>query len=149
MPQRFELKYADADGSLQTPVVIHSAIYGAIERFMALLIENCAGQFPVWLAPEQVRVLPVSDRFQDYGDEVCRRLVEHGLRATLDTSSETLSAKIHKAHPYRIPYLLIVGGKEVANQTVSVRTRASRKNEVLAVEQFIARLQEEDRRGFD
>ncbi len=149
MPQRFELKYAAADGSLQTPVVIHSAIYGAIERFMALLIENCAGQFPVWLAPEQTRVLPVSDRFQDYGEAVCRRLVDHGSRATLDTSYETLSAKIHKAHPYRIPYLLIVGGKEVANQTVSVRTRGSRKNEVVGVEQFIARLQEEDRRGFD
>ncbi len=149
MPQRFDLKYADKDGSLQTPVVIHSAIYGAIERFMALLIENCAGRFPTWLSPEQVRILPISDRFQEYGEEICQLLLKHGFRATLDRSSEPLPAKIHRAYPYRIPYLLIVGAKEIENKTVSVRKREPGKNDVLAIEQFIAQLQRENELGFD
>lgn len=121
MPKRFELVYADKDGSEKNPVMIHRAILGSFERFIMLLIEHFAGAFPLWLAPEQVRVLPVSDKFNKYGREVQLKLKEAGIRVELDDSSESLGKKIRNAEIMKVPYSLIVGEKEQTSRSVSLR----------------------------
>jgi threonyl-tRNA synthetase len=121
MPTRFNLNYIDEKGDKETPIMVHCAINGSLERGIALLIEHFAGAFPLWLAPEQVRVLPVSDKFNKYGQEVALKLKEAGIRVELDDSSESLGKKIRNAEIYKVPYALIVGEKEQKARSVSVR----------------------------
>ena len=122
-PERFDLHYTAEDGSKQRPVVLHRAILGSLERFFGILIEHTGGDFPLWLAPEQVRVVPVSEKFNDYGEEVPEELEEAGLRATIDARNEKLGAKIRHGELEKVPALLIVGEKEAAAGTVSLRIR--------------------------
>lgn len=123
LPRRFELTYAAADGSEKTPVMIHRAVLGSIERFFGVMLEHFAGDLPFWLAPEQVRVLPVSDKFLAGAQEVAERFRKEGLRAAVDTRSEKLGAKIRDGELAKVPVLLVIGGKELESGTVSVRLR--------------------------
>lgn len=123
MPQRFELEYTGADGEKHRPIMIHRVAFGSIERFIGILIEHYAGKFPTWLAPVQVKVLPVSDKFADYAQKVTDELKEAGIRVELDSRSEKLGYKIREAQMQKVPYMVIVGEKEVAENVVSVRKR--------------------------
>lgn len=123
LPQRFEAEYIGADGEKHRPIMIHRVVFGSIERFIGILIEHYAGKFPVWLAPVQVKVLPVSDKYLAYGREVAGALQERDIRAELDERDEKLGYKIRAARLEKIPYMLIIGEKEQKNKTVSVRQR--------------------------
>jgi threonyl-tRNA synthetase len=125
IPQRFDLKYVGADNADHLPVVIHRAIFGSFERFIALLIEHYAGAFPLWLAPVQAIVLPIVDRHADYAESVRARLAEAGLRVELDGRQEKIGYKIREAQLQKIPYMLVVGDKEAAEGTVAVRSRSN------------------------
>jgi threonyl-tRNA synthetase len=123
MPERFELEYVAADGSRQRPIMIHRALLGSIERFIAVLIEHFAGAFPIWLAPVQARVITVSEKAEAYGREVEGVLLAAGLRADADLSADKLNAKIRNAQLEKIPYMLVVGERDMAARVVSPRTR--------------------------
>ncbi len=138
MPQRFDLKYVGADNSEHRPVVIHRAIFGSFERFMALLIEHFAGAFPLWLAPVQVRLLPIADRHLDYARETKSALERAGLRAELDERQEKIGYKIREAQLQKIPYMLVIGDREAAEGTVAVRTRAGGDQGARPVAEFVA-----------
>ncbi len=139
LPQRFDLKYVGADGAEHAPVMIHRAMLGSLERFMAILIEQTAGAFPLWLAPVQAVVLPVSEKFTAYGEEVRARLAAAGLRAELDDRNEKLGYKIREAQLQKVPYMLVVGGREQEEGTVSVRRRAGEDLGAMAVDAFLER----------
>jgi threonyl-tRNA synthetase len=141
MPERFELAYTDADNTEKTPVMIHRAILGSLERFLGILIEHYAGNFPIWLAPEQVRVLPISEKTNDYAAGVLRQLKEVGLVATLDTSDDKVGAKIARAHGDKIPYMLVVGPKEAEAGVVNVRMRQSKDTKTVALNDLISIIQ--------
>ena len=143
LPARFQLTYIDRDGSEKCPVVIHRAILGSLDRFMAYLIEETKGKFPVWLAPMQVKVLPVSEKTMDYAGEVYDRLDAAGLRAVLDTSNEKIGYKIRQAQSEdRVPYMLVIGPKEAESGTVAVCSRAGDEG-AMALDEFIARVKNE------
>jgi threonyl-tRNA synthetase len=137
MPQRFGLKYIGADNAEHCPVLIHRAIYGSFERFIAVLIEHYAGAFPLWLAPQQVIVLPIADRHLAYAGSVRERLTAAGLRAGVDGRQEKIGYKIREAQLQKIPYMLVVGDRESAEGTVSVRTRSGGDQGASPVEAFI------------
>jgi threonyl-tRNA synthetase len=142
-PQRFKLKYIGADNTEHTPVVIHRAIFGSFERFIAILIEHYAGAFPLWLAPLQMVVVPISDRHHDYARTVEARLKEAGLRAILDERQEKIGYKIREAQLQKVPYMLVVGDREAAEGTISVRTRAGGDQGASPVAAFIAKAEQE------
>jgi threonyl-tRNA synthetase len=121
MPERFELTYVGSDNEKHRPVIIHRAPFGSMERFMSILIEHFAGDFPVWLAPTQVCIIPIADEHNDYAFECAAKLKEEDLRVSVDHRSEQIGGKIRNAETSKIPYMLIVGDDEVKNQTVSVR----------------------------
>ncbi|WP_075090847.1 threonine--tRNA ligase [Haloferula sp. BvORR071] len=123
LPERFDLSYIGADNSPHRPVMIHRAPFGSLERFTGLLIEHFEGKFPTWLSPEQVRILPISEKFLDAAQEAATKLAEAGVRVTVDESSDKVGAKIRNARLERIPYMLVLGAKEVEEGTVSVRHR--------------------------
>ena len=143
MPLRFGLEYVAPDGSRQTPVMIHRALLGSIERFIAVLIEHYAGAFPLWLAPIQARVLSVSEKAAAYADEVTALLRGSGLRAESDIGAEKLGAKIRRAQVDKIPYMLVVGEKDMAARVVSPRTREGQQHPPAPIEDFVRRLAEE------
>jgi len=126
MPKKFELKYTDKDGSEKTPVVIHRAPLGTHERFIGFLIEQFAGAFPVWMSPTQVMVIPVSDKFEDYSSEVVKSLKMSGVRASIDNRNETLGARVRDAQNNKVPYMAIIGQKEVDSGTITLRKRNSK-----------------------
>jgi threonyl-tRNA synthetase len=136
-PRRFGLSYTDQDGEQHPPVMIHFALMGSLERFLSVYIEHTMGKFPVWLAPVQVKILPVSDKFSDYANEVLAELSKAGVRVELDDRSERLQAKIRDAQIEQVPYMLVVGGKEAENQTVAVRNRDKKEQEVISVKEFL------------
>lgn len=123
LPQRFGAEYVGADGEKHRPIMIHRVIFGSIERFIGILIEHYAGKFPMWLAPVQVKLLPVSEKYFAYGQLVCEQLKAKGLRVEMDKRNEKLGYKIREARMDKVPYMLILGEKEQANGTVSVRMR--------------------------
>jgi threonyl-tRNA synthetase len=137
------LKYIGADNTEHRPVVIHRAIFGSFERFIALLIENYAGAFPLWLAPVQATILPIADRHLDYGRSVQGRLQAAGLRVELDDRQEKIGYKIREAQLQKVPYMLVVGDREAAEGTVSVRTRAGGDQGASPVDGFIASARDE------
>jgi threonyl-tRNA synthetase len=124
IPQRFDLKYVGADNAEHRPIVIHRAIFGSFERFIAMLIEHYAGAFPLWLAPVQAAILPIADRHAEYGERVRAQLAEAGLRVELDARQEKVSYKIREAQLQKIPYMLVVGDRESAEGAVAVRSRS-------------------------
>ncbi len=143
MPERFDLSYTGADNSEHRPVMIHRALLGSFERFIGILIEHYAGELPLWLAPVQAIVLPVSDRFNDYGSSVREQLTDRGLRVELDERSESVGRKIREAELRKIPYMLIVGERESAQGTVSVREHREGDTGDITVIEFGERLQGE------
>ena len=121
LPERFELDYVGADNEKHRPVMIHRAPFGSMERFVAILIEHCAGKFPIWLTPEQVRILPISEKFHEYAQGLSEVLENYDIRALVDERAEKIGKKIRDTEVEKVPYMLIVGEKEAASGTVSVR----------------------------
>ena len=136
VPERFDLSYTDKDGSFKTPLCIHRAPLGTHERFIGFLIEHFGGNFPLWLAPKQVVVLPVSDKFNDYASNVTKQLQAHGVRVSLDNRSEKIGSKIRDAELQKINIMIIVGEKEVDNQTLTIRRRFVKEQKELSFEEF-------------
>lgn len=143
LPERFELEYVGADNAKHRPVMIHRAPFGSMERFVAILIEHCAGKFPLWLTPEQVKILPISDRFNEYSQGVLKVLENHDIRGLIDLRSEKVGKKIRDAELDKIPYMLIVGESEAANGTVSVRKQGHGDVGEMGVEAFAALIKAE------
>ena len=141
--ERFELEYVGADGEKHRPVMIHRVAFGSIERFIGIITEHFAGAFPTWLAPVQVRVMPITDRANDYAKSVEEKLTAAGIRAESDLRNEKIGYKIREAQGQKIPYMLIVGDKEAENGTVSVRTRAGGDEGAMALDDFAAKIGEE------
>lgn len=136
MPERFEMEYIDNNGEKKRPVMIHRALFGSMERFMGILIEHYAGRFPSWLAPVQVKVLPISDKFNDYAGQVNAQLIEAGIRSEIDLRDEKIGYKIREGQTQRIPYLLVVGQKEVDENKVTVRAGSEGIQSLQAVAEF-------------
>jgi threonyl-tRNA synthetase len=143
MPSRFGLAYVKADGSEEPPVMLHRAILGSLERFMGILIEHCAGAFPTWLAPVQMAILPITDRAHEHARAILERALALGFRAELDLRNEKVNAKIRDAQLQKIPYMLVLGDREAAAGTVSVRHRHQGDLGVQPVETFLAALRDE------
>ena len=143
LPERFQLEYIGADNKPHRPVMIHRAPFGSMERFVGVLIEHFAGDFPLWLAPEQVRILPISDKLIPYGQKVLQSLQRLGLRATLDSHDEKLGAKIRRGRLQKIPYLLVAGAREEEEGTLSVRSRSHGEMGTISLDALLAHLEEE------
>ena len=143
LPLRFELEYTGADGEKHRPIMIHRVVFGSIERFIGILIEHFAGAFPTWLAPVQVKVLPISDKYADYAKKVYEELQAAGIRVEMDTRSEKIGYKIREAQGQKIPYMLIAGAKEEEEGTVSVRSRFKGDEGSRTLEAFISDIKEE------
>jgi threonyl-tRNA synthetase len=140
LPERFKMTFVDRDGSEKQPFVIHRALLGSIERFFGVLLEHYAGAFPVWLAPEQVRVIPVAENFGDYTEKVVKLLKDQGFRVSGDFSTDRLNAKIRNAQKEKIPFMLILGEKELEAGEVSVRYRSGKQENGIPIDDFIAQL---------
>jgi len=138
-PERFDMTYVGADGEQHRPYMIHRALLGSLERFFGVLIEHYGGAFPLWLAPVQARVIPIADRHADYAREVTERLRAAGLRVELDDSSDRMNAKIRTAQMQKIPYMLVIGDREVEDGAVSVRLRTNENLGAMPVEDLLAR----------
>ncbi|MDP1883982.1 MAG: threonine--tRNA ligase [Candidatus Moranbacteria bacterium] len=144
LPQRFELEYIAADGSKQIPVMIHAAIFGSLERFTGIFIEHTGGNLPVWLSPVQAMIIPVSEeKFGAYAAEVRSKLIAAGVRAEVDATAEGLGKRIRNAEKQKIPYMLVVGEKEMESQTVAVRPRSTKDQTVISVDEFIEKISAE------
>ena len=143
LPLRFNLEYTGADGEKHRPIMIHRVAFGSIERFIGILIEHFAGAFPTWLAPVQVRVLPISDKYMDYGRKVLEVLNKSGIRAEIDTRAEKIGYKIREAQMQKIPYMLVAGAKEEENGLVSVRSRFAGDEGQKSLDEFVASISSE------
>ncbi len=143
MPQRFELEYTGADGEKHRPIMIHRVAFGSIERFIGILIEHFAGAFPTWLAPVQVKVLPISEKHLEYGQKVLKELEAVGIRAEIDERAEKIGYKIREAQMQKIPYMLVVGAKEEESSLVSVRSRFAGDEGQKSIADFISAIREE------
>ncbi|MEP6537785.1 MAG: threonine--tRNA ligase, partial [Bryobacteraceae bacterium] len=141
LPRRFNLKYIGEDGNAHQPLMVHRALYGSIERFFGILIEHYAGAFPVWLAPIQAIVLPITDRQAEYAKQVHDQLKAAGIRVTMDDRKEKVNLKIREAQLQKIPYMLVVGDREAENGTVSVRNRKHADQGVKPVADFLVEIQ--------
>ena len=143
LPERFELEYTGADGEKHRPVMIHRVVLGSIERFIGVITEHFAGAFPTWLAPVQVSVMPITDRVKDYTDEIYQKLFDAGIRVEKDYRSEKIGYKIRQAQLQKIPYMLVIGDKEAAEGTISVRTRAGGDEGAMSLDEFMAKIKNE------
>lgn len=143
LPLRFELEYNGADGEKHRPIMIHRVAFGSIERFIGILIEHFAGAFPLWLAPEQVKIIPVSDKQNDYANDVCQKLKAEGIRVSIDTRAEKMGWKIRQAQLEKIPYMLIIGDKEIEAGAVSVRSRKDGDMGAVPVDELLKKLTKE------
>ena len=143
LPQRFELDYIGSDGEKHRPIVIHRVIFGSIERFIGILIEHFAGKFPTWLAPVQVKILPISDKFNDYANEVKNKLLDNGIRVEEDLRAEKIGYKIRESRNERVPYIIVVGEKEVEDQNIALRSRKNGDEGSVELEDFIRRIKSE------
>lgn len=143
MPEKFDLVYTDADGKEKRPVMLHRAIYGSVERFLGMLVEHYAGAFPTWLSPVQAIIIPVSEKFNGWGEKVLAELKDNGLRAELNASDESLGKRIRNAEKQKTPYILVVGEKEKKNETVAVRKRSEGDLGAKKLDQFIDQIKQE------
>ena len=142
MPEKFELTYVGEDGEKHRPVMLHRVVYGSIERFIGILIENYAGAFPVWMAPVQARIIPITERHADYAYELKKKMFDLGLRIEVDDRNEKVGYKIRESQVKKTPYTLVVGDQEAADQTVTVRKHGEKDSETMTVDNFIAYLQD-------
>ncbi|MBC7552348.1 MAG: threonine--tRNA ligase, partial [Taibaiella sp.] len=138
LPERFELEYVDSDNTRKRPVMIHRAPFGSMERFIAVLLEHCAGNLPLWLAPLQVKVLPISDKYNEYAEKVKEMLKVVDIRCTIDDRSEKIGRKIRDTEMMKVPYMLVVGEKEMTDGMVAVRKHGEGDQGAVTVEQFSA-----------
>jgi threonyl-tRNA synthetase len=143
LPERFEMFYIDKKGKKQQPIMIHRALLGSIERFMAVLIEHYAGEFPFWLAPVQVEILPVLEKNTQYSQKIKQELENKGFRVELNSSDETLSKRIREAEMQKIPYILVVGEKEEKNKKIAVRKRGKGDLGTMELEKFLGMVHKE------
>jgi threonyl-tRNA synthetase len=146
MPERFEMEYADADGSKKRPVMIHRALLGSMERFIGILLEHYGGALPLWLSPVQATIIPISEKFLDYAKDVLAQCLTAGLRVELDERPEKMGHKIRNAEVNKIPYMAIVGEKEVSAQSVSVRGHGRGDLGSMPLAQFVGELVSETQR---
>jgi threonyl-tRNA synthetase len=147
MPERFGLTYVGPDGQRHTPVMIHRACYGSVERFMGILIEHYAGRFPFWLAPVQLLVIPVSDKFVDYAKSVSEQLLDAGLRAEVNLKDDRVGYKIREASLRKLPYAIVVGEKEESAGTINVRSRERGELGAMALGEFLESVAAENAPG--
>jgi len=140
LPQRFDLTYTGKDGEKHRPIMIHRVAFGSIERFIGILIEQYAGKFPVWLSPVQAKILPISDKFMDYADDLYKKLFDAGIRVAIDDRAEKIGYKIREAQMEKVPYMIIVGEKEVNEKNVSVRSRDGGELGSLGIQEFVDKL---------
>ncbi len=145
MPQRFELEYVGEDGQKHRPIMIHRAIFGSIERFIGILIEHFAGKFPVWLAPMQVKILPITDRTLEYAEKVAKALKDKGIRCEIDKRNEKIGYKIREARMEKVPYVLVLGDKEAEEGTVNVNKRGVEEKETQLLADFVKRVCKENK----
>ena len=143
LPQRFNLHYIDKDGNKKTPIMVHRALFGSFDRFIGIITEHFAGAFPTWLAPVQVRILPIADSHKEYAEKLKQKLEEYDIRVELDEREEKIGYKIREAQLQKIPYMLIVGDKEVEANAVGVRSRKDGDIGAMSVEDFINKIEEE------
>ncbi|OGE33637.1 threonine--tRNA ligase [Candidatus Daviesbacteria bacterium RIFCSPHIGHO2_02_FULL_36_13] len=139
-PEAFKLEYIDEKGEKQRPVMIHRAIFGSFERFIAILTEHFQGAFPTWLSPVQVMIIPISEKHLEYAQNVLEQLKGSNLRVEVDSRSESMQSKIRDAQMQKVPYMLVVGDREASENTVAVRQRSEQKQEVLKIEEFISQI---------
>ena len=145
LPQRFNLHYIDKDGNKKTPIMIHRAIFGSFDRFIGIITEHFAGAFPTWLAPVQVRILPIVDTHKEYANKLKEQLENVNIRVELDEREEKIGYKIREAQLQKIPYMLIIGDKEVEANAVGVRSRKDGDIGKMSIEDFINKIKEEER----
>ena len=143
LPAKFNLSYIDKDGEKKTPVVLHRAVFGTIDRFMAYYLEETKGAFPVWLAPVQVKIIPITDKQLDYANEVNQKLLDEGIRAEIDSRQEKMGYKIREAQLQKIPYMLVIGDKEIETNAVGVRSRKDGDMGALKVDEFISQIKDQ------
>ncbi len=143
LPERFKISYIGEDGKPHQPIMIHRALMGSLERFFGCLIEHFAGAFPAWLAPVQVRILTITDAHIKYAEEITELLKKEGIRVELDSRNEKVGFKIREAQTSKIPYMLVTGDKEIKDKTVAVRKRKEKKTEIMSIEDFLSKLNEE------
>jgi len=147
MPARFGLEYVGADGARHTPVMLHRACYGSIERFLGIVIENYAGAFPLWLSPVQITVIPVSDKFNDYAKSVATQLMDAGLRVETNLGSDRVGFKIRESSLQKVPYAIVVGDKEQSAGNINVRSRATGELGAMELQTFFDGIAEERKPG--
>ena len=143
LPERFKLEYTGSDNQKHRPVMIHRAPFGSMERFIAVLIEHCAGNFPLWLTPVQMVIIPISDKFNDYADSILVKLKNNNIRAQIDNRSEKMGAKIRTAEINKIPIMIILGEQEVNSKTISVRRKFKGNLGTLTIDDFIVSVKKE------
>jgi threonyl-tRNA synthetase len=143
LPQRFDLSYIGSDNEKHRPIVIHRAIFGSLERFIAILIEHFGGKFPTWIAPVQVKVLPISDKFNNYAEDVVKLLKDNNIRVSLDKRTEKIGYKIREARNERVPYIIVIGEKEQQENKISVRSRKNGEEGLSSLEEFISKVKYE------
>jgi threonyl-tRNA synthetase len=143
LAEKFGMEYVDSDGQKKNPYIIHRTSIGCYERTLALLIEKYAGAFPTWLAPVQVKFLPIADRHQDYARQMMAKLQDAGVRCELDDRSEKIGFKIRSAQMEKIPYMILVGDKDIEANTISVRSRKNGDEGATSIDEFVARIKEE------
>jgi threonyl-tRNA synthetase len=143
MPEQFDLYYINSQGEKKRPVMLHRTIMGSLERFIGILIEQFAGSLPIWLAPVQVRLLPIADRHLDYGRKLEKILLEQRIRVELDEDNEKIGSKIRKAELEKIPYMLIFGDQEISNDSINIRKRGEGDQGASSLEQFITQINRE------
>jgi len=143
LPRKFDLKYTDSNGQEKTPVVIHRVIYGSLERFMGILIEQFAGAFPTWISPVQVKIIPITDKQVAYAQKIKEELIKNDIRVEIDDKAETMQNKIRNAAGEKIPYMVIIGGREAENNTISVRQRDGQDIGVMELKDFIQKIEDQ------
>ena len=143
LPMRFDMKYIGQDGQEHTPIMIHRTLLGSMERFVGTLIEHYAGAFPLWLSPMQVKIIPITDNQLKYAQQIETKLKENHIRVEIDDKSETMQNKIRTATSEKIPYLIIVGAREIENQTISVRQRDGQDLGTMKLTDFISQIKDQ------
>jgi threonyl-tRNA synthetase len=143
LPERFDLTYKGSDNELHRPVMIHRAPFGSMERFIALLLEHTGGNFPLWLTPNQVMVLPVSEKHEKYAEKVLNSLENHEIRGLIDARNETIGKKIREAEMSKVPFMIIVGDQETQDQTISVRKHGGESLGSITLEAFVSTIDQE------
>jgi threonyl-tRNA synthetase len=143
LPQKFNLEYIDSDGKKKTPVMIHAAIFGSFERFIGIALEHYAGAFPLWLSPVQVSIIPVSEKFSEYAKEVENKLLAKNIRVEMNDKGESLGKRISETEKQKVPYILVVGEREMNEKSVNVRSRGIKEQQTLSVDEFIEKVVKE------